>query len=160
MKAEAEINDDQAEVNSRRSRKGGGRRTRALTSEMGGSTSRAVNIMKMGHRCVYIMHLHFTAFQVIKWGVGCMIETAEAREDASGRMRLERVNKVKMTRACSKVKGCLSSTMSEQSTKHHRHSKRVEVKMKNVKLMPGVDVMMTRRRGNHEGNIVDAAPIV
>ena len=38
--------------------------------------------------------------------------------------------------------------------------KRVEVKMKNVKLMPGVDVMKTRRRGNHEGNIVDAAPIV
>ena len=158
MKAEAEMNDDQAEVNSRRSRKGGRRRTRALTSEMGGSTSRAVNIMKMGQRCVYIMHLHFTAFQVIKWGVGCMIETAEAREDASGRMRLAR--EVKMTRACSKVKGCLSSTMSEQSTKHHRHSKWVEVKMKNVKLMPGVDVMMTRRRGNHEGNIVDAAPIV
>ena len=98
MKAEAEMNDDQAEVNSRRSRKGGRRRTRALTSEMGGGTSR---------------------------------------------MRLAR--KVKMTRACSK---------------HHRHSKRVEVKMKNVKLMPGVDVMKTRRRGNHEGNIVDAAPIV
>ena len=87
-----------------------------------------------------------------------MIETAEAREDASGRMRLAR--EVKMTRACSKVKGCLSSTMSERSTKHHRHSKWVEVTMKNVKLMPGVDVMMTRRRGNHEGNIVDADPIV
>ena len=113
MKAEAEMNDDQAEVNSRRSRKGGRRRTRALTSEMGGGTSR---------------------------------------------MRLAR--EVKMTRACSKVKGCRSSTMSERSTKHHRHSKWVEVKMKNVKLMPGVDVMMTRRRGNHEGNIVDAAPIV
>ena len=42
-------------------------------------------------------------------------------------MRLAR--KVKMTRACSK---------------HHRHSKRVEVKMKNMKLMPGVDVMMKR----------------
>ena len=143
MTAEAEMNDDQAEVNSRRSRRGGRRRTRALTFKMGGSTSRAVNIMKMGHRCVYIMHLHFTAFQVIKWGVGCMIETAEAREDASGRMRLAR--EVKMTRACSK---------------HHRHSKWVEVKMKNVKLMPGVDVMKTRRRGNHECNIVDAAPIV
>lgn len=123
---------------------GGVATSKVLTFKMGGSTSRAVNIMKMGQQCVYIMHLHFTAFQVIKWGVGCMIETAEAREDASGRMRLAR--KVKMTRACSKVKGCPSSTMSERSTKHHRHSKRVEVKMKNVKLMPGVDVTRASRQ--------------
>ena len=56
-----------------------------LTSEMGGGAIRRQH-QEDGAASVYlyIMHSHFTSFQVLKWGVGCMIEPAEAREDEGG----------------------------------------------------------------------------
>ena len=58
---------------------GARRRKEMLTSEMGGGALRRQH-HDDGAASVYlyIMHSHFTSFQVLKWGVGCMIEPAEA----------------------------------------------------------------------------------